>query len=64
MDWQSESIRKILVSSVYSKEILQLINSNPKNQLAQIDYLYIRHAIRELEDRDVKHMGELLAKQL
>ncbi|QKS98445.1 hypothetical protein [Vibrio alginolyticus] len=63
-DRQRDRIREILVNSVYSKEILQLINSNPKNQLAQIDYLYIKHAIRDLEDRDVKHMNELLAKQL
>lgn len=63
-DWQRENIKNTLVTSTYSKKILQLINSNPKKQLAQIDYLFILHAIREFKEHEVRHVDEHLSKQL
>lgn len=64
MDWQRDDIRKILVTSPYSSELLLLINSNPKKQLAQVDYLHMLHVNKELDRRENKKMAIQIEKEL
>ncbi|EPW5429310.1 hypothetical protein ACWM3R_001445 [Vibrio cholerae] len=64
MEWQKERICKILATSPHSIELLNLIESNPKSKLAQIDYLHFRHVNKELAARKVEQIRALVEQKL
>ncbi len=61
---QKNEISEILAASPHSDQIISLLKSNPKIQLAQIDYLHVKHTIRKLDKRKLEDAKKLIDKKL